>query len=418
MRKDLLNDLAIFGGQVAFEQKLYVGRPNIGNRGQLLKRIDSILDSRWLSNDGPLVTEFEQKVANYVGAKHCIATCNATIALEILIRALELRGEVIIPAFTFIATAHALEWQQITPVFCDIEPQQHLLDPARVEQAITSRTTGIIGVHLWGQICDVEALSDLAKRYHLKLLFDAAHAFGSSYKNQKVGNFGNAEVFSFHATKFINTLEGGAVVTNDDTLARKIRLMKNFGFTYWDEVSYVGTNGKMNEISAAMGLTSLESMEDFIGINYENYKQYSQLLTRIPGIRILQYDASETNNYQYIVVEIDDEQTGISRDEMLQVLWEENVIARRYFYPGCHRMEPYFSKYPNSGSTLPITEEKSKRVLVLPTGTAVSSEDITVICNIIAIALAHPKQLQERLRTAQAPFNRPVELSVSDAHQH
>lgn len=417
MRKALLNDLAIFGGQVAFEERLYVGRPNIGNRKQLLKRIDSILDSRWLSNDGPLVTEFEQKVANYVGVKHCIATCNATVALEILIRALDLRGEVIIPAFTFIATAHALKWQQITPVFCDIEPQQHLLDPSRVEQAITSRTTGIIGVHLWGQICDVEALSDIAKRYHLKLLFDAAHAFGSTHKNQNVGNFGNAEVFSFHATKFINTLEGGAVVTNDDELARKIRLMKNFGFTYWDEVSYVGTNGKMNEISAAMGLTSLESIQDFIAINYENYKRYNELLALIPGIRMLQYDTGETNNYQYIVVEIDDEQTGISRDELLQVLWEDNVIARRYFYPGCHRMEPYLTDYPNAGLTLPITEEKSKRVMVLPTGTAVCSQDITVICDIIAIALAHPKQLQERLRTAQAPFNRPVKLSAAEIEQ-
>jgi dTDP-4-amino-4,6-dideoxygalactose transaminase len=206
MRKALLNDLAIFGGQVAFEERLYVGRPNIGNRKRLLERIDSILDSRWLSNDGPLVTEFEQKVAKYVGVKHCIATCNATVALEILIRALDLQGEVIIPAFTFIATAHALEWQQITPVFCDIEPRQHLLDPSRVEQAITSRTTGIIGVHLWGQICDVEALSDIANRHRLKLLFDAAHAFGSTYKNQNVGNFGNAEVFSFHATKSLTRL--------------------------------------------------------------------------------------------------------------------------------------------------------------------------------------------------------------------
>jgi len=418
MRKALLNDLAIFGGQVAFEERLYVGRPNIGNRKRLMERIDSILESRWLSNDGPLVTEFEQKVAKYVGVKHCIATCNATVALEILIRALDLQGEVIIPAFTFIATAHALEWQQITPVFCDIEPRQHLLDPSRVERAITSRTTGIIGVHLWGQICDVEALSDIANRHRLKLLFDAAHAFGSTYKNQHVGNFGSAEVFSFHATKFINTLEGGAVVTNDDELARKIRLMKNFGFTYWDEVSYVGTNGKMNEISAAMGLTSLESIQDFIAINYENYKRYTELLAPIPGIRMLQYDTGETNNYQYIVIEIDEEQTGISRDELLQVLWEDNVIARRYFHPGCHRMEPYLSKYPNAGSTLPVTEEKSKRVLVLPTGTTVCSEDITVICDIIAIALAHPKQLKERLRTTQPPFNRPVEVSVADAHKN
>jgi dTDP-4-amino-4,6-dideoxygalactose transaminase len=418
MSKGQLEDFAIFGGEAAFAEKLYVGRPNIGNRELLLQRINSMLDNRWLSNDGPLVAEFERCVAEYVGVKHCIAMCNATIALEIVTRALELKGEVIIPSFTFIATAHALAWQRITPVFCDIEPEQHLLDPSRVERAITSRTTGIIGVHLWGRVCDVQALTDIANRHNLKLLFDAAHAFGCSHNGQRVGSFGNAEIFSFHATKLMNTFEGGAVVTNDDELARKVRVMKNFGFTYWDEVGLLGTNGKMTEVSAAMGLTSFESLQDFIGVNYENYKRYERNLANIPGLRLVPYDAAEDHNYQYIVLELDNEQAGLSRDQLVHVLWTENVIARRYFYPGCHRMEPYLTKYPDAASVLPVTEKISERVLALPTGTAVCSQDIDTICEIIAVAIAHAKQLKPHLEGTPPPFNRPVEVNVTGAREN
>ncbi|MEI2422502.1 DegT/DnrJ/EryC1/StrS family aminotransferase, partial [Arthrospira platensis SPKY2] len=173
--------------------------------------------------------------------------CNGTIALEILIRATELKGEVIVPSFTFIATAHALQWQEITPVFCDIDPKTHTLDPLAVEKMITPRTSGIIGVHVWGQPCNIEALTEIANQHNLKLVFDASHAFGCSYQGTMIGNFGEAEVFSFHATKFVNTFEGGAVVTNNDELAAKIRLMKNFGFAGFDNVIYIGTNGKMDE---------------------------------------------------------------------------------------------------------------------------------------------------------------------------
>src|SRR5579864_7355511 len=171
------NDLAVLGGLRSFDEPLHVGRPNIGNRERLMERISGILDRRWLSNQGPVVSEFEQRVADYVGVKHCVAMCNATVALEIAIRALELTGEVIVPSFTFIATAHALQWQEITPVFCDIDPATHTLDPGWVERMITPRTTGIVGVHLWGRPCNIEALETIAGEHDLKLLFDAAHAF-------------------------------------------------------------------------------------------------------------------------------------------------------------------------------------------------------------------------------------------------
>jgi dTDP-4-amino-4,6-dideoxygalactose transaminase len=394
--KNHISDLAIFGGKPQFEHKLFVGRPNIGNRDRLLERINDMLDRRWLSNNGMFVQEFEQRVADYLGVNHCIAVCNGTIALELLIRALELKGEVIVPSFTFIATAHALQWQEITPVFCDIDPQTHTLNPWRVESQITPRTSGIIGVHVWGQPCDVDNLTEIAAKHHLKLMFDASHAFGCSHQGKMIGNFGSAEVFSFHATKFINTFEGGAIVTNDDALNQKLRLMKNFGFSGFDNVIYLGTNGKMSEISAAMGLTSLDSLEEFIEVNRRNYKSYQETLADIPGVSLFPVDEAELNNYQYIVLEIDEVQTQISRDLMVKILHAENVIARRYFYPGCHRMEPYRSYFPHAGLLLPETQKLTHNVLVLPTGTAITHEEITQICQIIQIVIDCQAKISEK----------------------
>ena len=261
MTKRSLSELAIFGGSPAFDETLHVGRPNIGDRARLLARIDDMLDRRWLTNRGPFVQELETKLAALLGVRHVVAICNGTVALEIAARALGLTGEVIVPAFTFVATAHALQWQEITPVFCDVDPATHLLDPARVEAMITPRTSGIVGVHVWGQACNVEALAEIAQRRGLRLIYDAAHAFACSHGGQMIGNFGDAEVFSFHGTKFFNTFEGGAVATNDDDLAQRIRLMTNFGFTGFDTVVTIGINGKMSEVSAAMGLTGLESLD-------------------------------------------------------------------------------------------------------------------------------------------------------------
>jgi dTDP-4-amino-4,6-dideoxygalactose transaminase len=397
--KARVDDLAIFGGEAAFADALHVGRPNIGNRGRLTERINSILDSRWLTNGGPYEHEFERRVADLAGVKHCVAMCNATVALEIAIRALGMSGEVIVPSFTFIATAHALQWQQISPVFCDIDPRTHSLDPKRVEQMITPRTTGIVGVHVWGHACEVEALEDIVNRYGLKLLFDSAHAFGCSHKGRMIGGFGDAEIFSFHATKFLNSLEGGAVVTNDDKLAKKLRLMKNFGFTHYDQTDYIGTNGKMSEMAAAVGLTNLESMDEFITVNYRNYKEYLKELSELPGVEIFSHDGTERNNYQYVVLEIDQAETAVSRDQIMDVLHAENVLARRYFYPGCHRMEPYRSHLPHAGLLLPETERLTERVLSLPTGTAIGSAEIRKVCEIIRLVVTNGRDVSERMRS-------------------
>ncbi len=401
LKKQKIEDLSIFGGPQTFGELLHVGRPNIGNRERFLARINDMFDRRWLTNNGPLVLELEQNLAGFLGVKHCIAVCNATVALEIATRALGLHGEVIVPSFTFIATAHALQWQEITPVFCDVDPLTHNIDPAKVENLITPRTTGILGVHVWGRACDVEKLSAIAQKHQLKLMFDAAHAFGATHQGRMIGGFGDAEVFSFHATKFFNTFEGGAITTNSDELAEKIRSMRNFGFAGLDLVIDIGTNGKMSEVSAAMGLTSLESLREFIEINQRNYGVYSRGIADIPGIQLTAYDEEEKNNYQYVVIELDEKVTGISRDLLAKILHAENVLVRRYFYPGCHQMEPYHSYFPNAGLVLPETEKLTLKVLQLPTGTAVGEEEINQICEIIRFAVANGSEIRARIETGK-----------------
>lgn len=395
--KESIEDLAIFGGKPAFNNLLHVGRPNLGDRERFIKRVNDILDRNWLSNYGPYVRELEQRIAKYVGVKHCILTCNGTVALEIAIRALNLAGEVIVPSFTFIATAHALQWQEITPVFCDIDPNTFTIDPHQIERFITPRTTGIIGVNLWGQVCNIVELAEIARKHNLRLLFDSCHVFGCSFNGRMVGGFGDAEVFSFHATKFINSFEGGAVVTNNKDQAEKIRLMKNFGFVGWDNVEYIGTNGKMNEISAAMGLTSLESIDEFIKVNRRNYKLYQKELKDIEGIKLRTYNEREKNNYQYIIVVIDDSVSGISRDSLMKLLHCENILARRYFYPCCHNMEPYRSYFPHAKMLLPQTERLMKHVLCLPTGVAIGANEVKGVCELIRFAVSHSQEIKQKL---------------------
>ena len=375
------------------DEKLHVGRPNLGDRQVLLRRLKDILDRRWLTNDGVYVQEFERRVADLLGVEHCIAVCNATTALGITARALELTGEVIMPAFTFVATAHALQWQQVKPVFADVDPTTHNLDPARIEELITPRTSGILGVHLWGRACDTAAIEAIAARHQLAVIYDASHAFGCTHGGRMIGGFGRAEVFSFHATKFVNTLEGGVVTTHDAALAAKIRLIKNFGFTNYDRVDYLGTNGKMNEFSAAVGLTNLEAMEVFLSANRRNYDTYRQELSTCTALQLLSYEDQDRHNYQYVVLVVDEEQAGVSRDELVAELHRHNVIARRYFFPGCHRMEPYRSADPDASSRLPATERLAQSLICLPTGSAVGTHDVKRVCSLLRSTIGRAERL-------------------------
>ncbi len=391
--------LAILGGSPSFSQPLHVGRPNVGNRERFLELTEQMLDRLWFSNHGPLVQELERRISEYVGVNHCICVCNATVGLELAARAIGLRGEVIVPSYTFVATAHALQCQGITPVFADMDPATHNIDPARIERHISPRTTGILATHVWGRPCPVEELTEIAERRGIKLMFDAAHAFGCSHKNRMVGGFGAIEVFSFHATKFLNSFEGGAIMTNDDELAAKIRLMSNFGFAGYDNVMHLGTNGKMTEVCAAMGLTNLECITDLVAVNRRNHDAYRVGLAGTSGLKLMEWSSDMETNYQYIVVEVDEAEAGLSRDQLIQVLHAENVLARKYFWPGCHRMEPYRSLYPEAGRLLPDTERVASRVIVLPTGTALGLEDVQTICSIFALALRCRSEVARQLST-------------------
>ncbi|MDQ0010175.1 dTDP-4-amino-4,6-dideoxygalactose transaminase [Luteibacter jiangsuensis] len=383
--------LAIQGAQPRFHEPVHVGRPNTGDRSTFIAHIEAMLDRKWLTNNGPLVQEFEQRVARDLGVRHCVAMCNGTVALEIAIRALGLTGEVIVPSWTFIATAHALAWQGITPVFADIDPGTHNLSPESVRAAITPSTTGIIAVHTWGRPADIEALSDIAEEHDLQLMFDAAHAYRCTHRGKRIGSFGACEVLSFHATKVFNTLEGGAVVTNDDVLADTMRLMRNFGFAGYDNVIHDGTNGKMVEASAAMGLTNLEALSSFVEANRIRYEIYRDRLADVPGVELVLYDEREENNYHYIVAAVDIP-SRVTRDQLIDVLHAENILARKYFWPGCHRMKTYTGTAPTV--SLQHTEQVAERNIVLPSGPSLTVDDVHLICDVIAFAcergIEHP----------------------------
>lgn len=370
-------------------EALFVGRPNIGDREMFDQLVRDIFERRWFTNYGQLVQELEARLADYLGVRHCVVVCNATVGMQLVCHALELTGEVIVPAFTFVATPHAAQWERLRIVFAEPRRDNHLIDPEKIEALITPQTSAIFGVHVWGQPCDTLAIEAIAKRHGLRVMYDAAHAFACRHRGQMIGNFGDCEVFSFHATKFFNTFEGGAITTNDDALAQKIRLMTNFGFAKLDHVVHLGTNAKMTEVCAAMGLSCLARLDEFLAVYQSNYRLYQARLADIPGLRLLDYDSQEGTNWQYIVVEVDERACGSTRDEIVAQLREENILARRYFHPGCHRMEPYRTLYPEQLDRLPITDELCRTVMCLPTGTAVSERDIDRVGDSIRRCFRH-----------------------------
>jgi len=357
--------------QVA-KQAYHVGRPNMPDKEKVLAKFAQVLDNQWLTNMGPMSLELEERIASMLGAKHCICVCNATIGLELLQRALNLKGEVIIPSFTFIATAHSLRWQRIDPVFCDVRLEDHLIDPTKIEELITPRTSAIMAVPIWGQPCDYTALQAIADEHGLKLIFDSAHAFGCKSGDQHLGGFGDAEVFSFHATKVFSTGEGGAIITNSDQLAEKLRLMRNFGFEKKDTVINIGTNAKMSEFAAAYGLVHLDELDTIIEQNKKIHEAYLDEFNDFREITFLGYQFPGKSNYQYVVAYVAKD----IRDSLVDYFHAHGILLRRYFHPGCHRMEPYASHKQYQGLLLSNTDKISSEIVVFPTGTQVTPSTI------------------------------------------
>ncbi len=394
-----IDDLAVFGAEPMFEAPRHVGRPNVADPAGFYQRLDDALVRRWLTNDGPLVRELEQRLADLLDVRHAVAVCNATLGLQIVAKAAGLSGEVIVPSFTFIATAHALSWIGLTPVFADVAPGSHHIDPAEVESLITPQTSAIVGVHLWGEACDIEALADIARRRRLDLIFDAAHALGCTHGGRMLGGFGSAEVFSLHATKFVQSLEGGVITTDDSRLAERLRQMRDFGYSPQHEVASIGTNAKLNEAAAAMALSNLDHLNELVDLNRANYQVYQEGLQGAPGLAVRPPRPGERSNYQYVVVEVDAELSRLTRDDWLAVLSAENVLARKYFYPGVHRCQPYVALAPEL--RLPETERVANCVLQLPTGAATSEYDIESICRLMSDVAAEGPDVAARLRATK-----------------
>jgi dTDP-4-amino-4,6-dideoxygalactose transaminase len=395
--KSRIADLALFGGTPLFESPVCVGKPNLPDPERFLSLARASLERNWLTNDGPNVRHFEGMLAAQLDTKHVVAVANATLGLELTFRALGLKGTVLMPSFTFVASAHAALSAGLNVRFVDIDPQTHNLDPEAVASAVTPDVCAILGVHVWGRPCVVERLEWIALQNNLKLVFDAAHAFGCSVGGVPLGNFGNAEVFSFHATKFINSVEGGAIATNDDELADRLRQMRNFGFVGLDDVRGFGTNAKMSEIHAAMGLANLTHCAELVAHNEGVFELYRQGLEGTT-FALAEMNSRCTPNYQYVPVEVS-EDSSLCRNVVIDVLRSEGIQARRYFFPGCHQMEPYRSL---GAWTLPSTERLCERVLCLPSGLQVDAEQVEAIVGVLRLLSEKGHEVQQRTSSIAA----------------
>lgn len=395
--KTAVEQLAVLGGEPAFAEPLHVGRPNVGDRAAILNGIGEALDARWLSNGGAKLQAFEAQLSERLGGLHCVATCNGTLALQIVLRALGVAGEVVLPSLTFIATAHAVAWERLTPAFADVEPDTLCMGPEQAAARIGPDTGALLGVHLWGRAGDVAGLERLARERALPLVFDAAHALGSVHGGRPLASYGDAAILSFHATKIANAFEGGAIVTRSAELAECAARMRNFGFVDEDEVEGIGTNAKLSEAGATMGLASLDALDGFLEVSRRNYAAYANALAGVPGVTLLAFDPPESANCHHIAIDVDPAAAGIGRDELRATLVGENVLARRYFHPGCHRTAPYAAAGGAGGAELPVTERALARCLSLPTGTAVSVADIAQIGAVVRLAVAGSDAVRHRL---------------------
>ncbi|MGD2188203.1 MAG: DegT/DnrJ/EryC1/StrS family aminotransferase, partial [Desulfobacterales bacterium] len=330
-----------------FEKPIYITRPPLPDKKDVYRKIDKIWDSQWLTNVGPQHLQFEKELKTYLGVPNISLFCNGTLALQLACQALRLSGEVITTPFTFAATPHILYWNRITPVFCDIDPQTFNLDPERIESLITPNTTAILPVHVFGYPCDTQSIQEIADRYGLRVIYDAAHSFGVEINGEKIGNFGDLSMFSFHATKIYHTFEGGALTFKDESLRERLAFAKNFGFKNEENIVVPGINAKMNEFQAAIGLLML----NIVGKEIEKRKHltmvYRNRLSEIPGINFRTELPDVKHNYYNFVITVDQNKFGISRDELYKTLKKYNIFTRRYFYPLCSQFQCY-RNYPSS----------------------------------------------------------------------
>lgn len=360
-------------------EKIQVTKSSMPPFEEYLEEIKSLWDSHWLTNMGTKHEVLESKLINYLRVPNISLFTNGHLGLEYIIDALNIQGEVITTPFTFASTTHSIVRSGLKPVFCDINSIDYTIDAKKIESLITEKTSAIMPVHVYGNVCDIKTIEDIARRYNLKVIYDAAHTFGVKVDGKGIGSFGDASMFSFHATKVFNTIEGGAVTYNDASLNDTLTNLKNFGITSPDSVEYVGGNAKMNEFQAAMGICNLRHINEEIVKRKTIVQRYMSNLNSIHGIKLPTIQNGVKSNYAYFPIVFDSYK--LSRDQVLNKLKEHNIIARKYFYPLTNSFECYKGIY-DEGDT-PVAKFISDRVLTLPLYADLSLEDVDRICNII-----------------------------------
>lgn len=380
------SNFAFFGAKPAFDTPLPIGQLYFPSWERYEAAFRGIFDRHYYNNNGPLHEMLEEKLQHFLGVKHAICVSNATLGLMMLADAMELSGKVILPSFTFAASAQSLSWAGIEPIFCDIDLNTHQIATDRISKLIDEDVSAIMGVNLWGGACNQKALADVAQANGIKLYFDSAHAFGCAVGGVQIGNFGGAEVFSFHATKILNATEGGCICTNDDDLAARLRSIRpSYGTDKPVSIVRVA-NARMSEAQSAIALMSLEDFP----VNQKNnevlYRLYETHLNAIPGLHLVRPSGVSYSNYQYLVCRVDEQELGLSRDLLIDILKAENVVARRYFYPGVHRSIPYVQELPQYLDRLRNTDRLCASCIQFPIGALVSAQDVEQICNILSRA--------------------------------
>ncbi len=363
-------------------KKIFVTKPSMPPLQEYVEQLKIIWNNEWLTNNGIMHNTFEDELKSYLQVDYTTLYVNGHLALDCAIKALNLNGEVITTPFTFVSTTHAIVMNGLTPVFCDIKMEDYTIDENKIESLINEKTTAILAVHVYGCPCNVEVLEKIARKHQLKLIYDAAHAFGVGINGKSIASYGDISMFSFHATKVFNSIEGGALVYEDGSLQKRLNQLKNFGIEGPEEIVDTGFNAKMNEFSAAMGLCNLKYLKEDIEIRKHITMLYNESLSDCVGIKILDTQKQNyTQNYAYFPILVDHTVTGFTRDELFNKLLNNDIFTRKYFYPLITKSECYHLKYGNV--YLPVADYVSERVLTLPIYASLDDNDVERICNII-----------------------------------
>lgn len=361
--------------------RILVTKSSLPDFEEYVEEIKTIWESHWLTNMGPKHQEFQQQLIDYLAADNLVLLVNGHMALELTLQAMNLQGEVITTPFTFASTTHAIVRNGLTPIFCDIDSDTYTIDVAKIESLITDNTCAIMPVHVYGNICNIEEIERIAHKYDLKVIYDAAHTFGETYKGKAIGSFGDASCFSFHATKVFNSIEGGAVCYRDKRIGDILYELKNFGIHGPEEVDGVGANAKMNEFCAAMGICNLRHVDSEIEKRKKVVERYRSRLENVDGLKLNCIQKDVKSNYAYFPVIIDEKLFGASRNEVFDRLEENDIGARKYFYPLTNTFAAFHGKYDVKET--PVALHISKRILTLPLYSELAIEDVDNICDVI-----------------------------------